>query len=146
MTAALPVSYINLTSAPADTRATVRVIVGIDPGAHGAIAVLTVAGELLAVYDMPSIEESAGRPSTNAPLLAKILKKIPARIVFCEWVSARPTDSKTGAFSFGRARGVIEGACGAFNLPIKFLTPPTWKGFAVFPQDLKIKIWLERRQ
>src|SRR5271156_6161830 len=47
-----------------------------------------------------------------------------------EFVSARPTDSKTGAFSFGRARGVIEGVCGALAIPIRFLTPPTWKRIA----------------
>ena len=59
MTAALVADSYILTRP--DTRATVRVIVGIDPGAHGAIAVLTVAGELLAIHDMPSIEATAVR-------------------------------------------------------------------------------------
>jgi hypothetical protein len=48
-------------------------ILGIDPGAHGAIAVLDETGDLLAVEDMPSTPEASGRTATNAPLLAGIL-------------------------------------------------------------------------
>jgi hypothetical protein len=44
------------------------VVVGIDPGAHGAIAVLTEAGQLLGVFDMPSTPEANGRAATNANL------------------------------------------------------------------------------
>lgn len=105
-------------------------ILGIDPGAHGAIAVLDPAGELIAVHDMPSLPEANGRTATNAPLLAGILARSHARIAFCEFVGARPTDAKVAAFSFGRARGVIEGCAGALGLPIVFLTPPTWKRLA----------------
>ena len=49
---------------------TAPTIVGIDPGAHGAIAVLDEGGELLEVHDMPSTSEANGRTATNAPLLA----------------------------------------------------------------------------
>ena len=105
-------------------------IIGIDPGAHGAIAVLDERGDLIEVHDMPSLDEGNGRPATNAPLLAAILAKMRARIAFCEFVSARPTDARAAAFSFGRARGVIEGASAALALPIVFLTPPTWKRLA----------------
>ena len=114
-------------------------IIGIDPGAHGAIAVLDETGDLLEVHDMPSLEDKAGRPATNAPLLAAILAKTHARIAFCEWVAARPTDAKTAAFAFGRARGVIEGAAGALGLPIVFLTPPTWKRLADIPPGVENK-------
>jgi hypothetical protein len=58
-------------------------------------------------------------------LLAAILARTNARVAFCEFVAARPTDAKAAAFSFGRARGVIEGCAGALGLPIVFLTPPT---------------------
>lgn len=48
-------------------------ILGIDPGAHGAIAVLDAAGDLLAVHDMPHTVETNGRVATNAALLTPIL-------------------------------------------------------------------------
>jgi crossover junction endodeoxyribonuclease RuvC len=115
------------------------VVVGIDPGAHGAIAVLTEAGQLLGVFDMPSTAEANGRIATNAPLLAGILAPTHARTVFCEFVGARPTDAKVAAFSFGRARGVIEGVCGALSLPVVFIAPPVWKRLAAIPPGTENK-------
>jgi crossover junction endodeoxyribonuclease RuvC len=114
-------------------------ILGIDPGAHGAIAVLDEGGDLLEVHDMPSTPEANGRTATNAPLLAAILSRTHARIAFCEFVGARPTDAKVAAFAFGRARGVIEGVVGALNLPIVFVTPPTWKRIADIPPGVENK-------
>src|SRR5208283_889798 len=114
-------------------------VIGIDPGGHGAIAVLTENGALLDVVDMPATREANGRTATNAPLLAGILARTHARIVFCEFVGARPTDAKVAAFAFGRARGVIEGACGALGLPLVFLTPPTWKRLSDIPPGAENK-------
>ena len=90
---------------------TAQTIIGIDPGAHGAISVLNENGDLLEVFDMPSTPEANGRTATSAPLLAGILARACARGL-CEFVGARPTDAKVAAFSFGRARGVIEGCAG----------------------------------
>ena len=87
-------------------------VIGIDPGAHGAIAVLDEGGQLLEVVDMPSTREANGRTATSAPLLAGIIARAHARVAYCEFVGARPTDAKVAAFAFGRARGVIEGCAG----------------------------------
>jgi crossover junction endodeoxyribonuclease RuvC len=106
--------------------ATDAVVVGIDPGAHGAISV-------------PSTAEANGRTATNAPLLAGIHARTHARVAFCEFVGARPTDAKIAAFSFGRARGVIEGVCGALSLPVVFIAPPVWKRLAAIPPGSEIK-------
>jgi crossover junction endodeoxyribonuclease RuvC len=115
------------------------VVIGIDPGAHGAIAVLTEAGHLLGVFDMPSTPEANGRAATNAPLLAGILARTHARVAFCEFVGARPTDAKAAAFSFGRARGVIEGCAGALSIPVVFITPQVWKRAANIPPGVENK-------
>ena len=114
-------------------------IIGIDPGTHGAIALLDEAGRLLEVHDMPSTPEPNGRSATNAPLLAEILVRSHARIIYCEFVGARPTDAKVAAFAFGRARGVIEGVCGAYGIPLVFIAPPVWKRFAGVPPGLENK-------
>jgi crossover junction endodeoxyribonuclease RuvC len=118
---------------------TAPLIVGIDPGAHGAIAALDESGRLLWIEDMPSTPEANGRTATNAPLLASILARAHARVAYCEFVGARPTDAKVAAFAFGRARGVIEGCAGALGLPIVFLTPPTWKRLADIPAGIENK-------
>ena len=114
-------------------------ILGLDPGAHGAIALLDEGGQLLEVHDMPSTPEANGRSATSAPLLAAIIAKSHARIAYCEFVSARPTDAKVAAFAFGRARGVIEGVCGALGVPIVFITPPVWKRLADIPPGAENK-------
>jgi hypothetical protein len=114
-------------------------ILGIDPGAGGAIAVLNEAGDLISVFDMPATREANGRSATNAPLLAGIIARAQASMAFCEFVGARPTDAKASAFSFGRGRGVIEGICGALDLPIAFITPPVWKRIADVPPGAENK-------
>jgi crossover junction endodeoxyribonuclease RuvC len=108
-------------------------VLGIDPGAKGAIALLSVDGELLKVVDMPVTQEANGRHATNAALLSAIVANAQCRRIFCEFVAARPTDAKVAAFAFGRARGVIEGVAGAFDLELIFITPPVWKRYAGVP-------------
>lgn len=114
-------------------------VIGIDPGSTGAIVVLNDAGELGEIFDMPTTPEANGRTATNAPLLAGILARSHARIIYCEFVGARPTDAKVSAFAFGRARGVIEGCAGALGIPIVFITPPTWKRLADIPAGIEHK-------
>ncbi len=107
------------------------VVVGIDPGAHA-------AGNLLWIEDTPSTPEANGRIATNAPLLASILARSHARIAYCEFVGARPTDAKVAAFAFGRARGCIEGVCAALSIPIVFVAP-VWKRLANIPPGVENK-------
>jgi crossover junction endodeoxyribonuclease RuvC len=115
------------------------VILGIDPGSTGAVAALDESGQLLWIEDTPTTQEANGRRSVNAPLLAGILARAHARIAFCEFVGARPTDAKVAAFSFGRARGVIEGCAGALSVPIAFIAPPVWKRLANIPPGAENK-------
>ena len=103
-------------------------IIGIDVGRAGALALVTRAGDLIEVADMPTLHDGpANRASVNAPLLADIVARWQARAAFVEFVGARPGEGAVGAFAFGRARGVIEGACGALGVSVAFITPPTWK-------------------
>ena len=47
---------------------TTQTVLGIDPGAHGATAVLDDSGALLHVVDMLVTKEASGRMATNTPL------------------------------------------------------------------------------
>jgi crossover junction endodeoxyribonuclease RuvC len=103
-------------------------ILGIDPGLDGAIAILTDAGELLAIHDTPTLEDGAkGRRAVNPALFASIIHGSRATLAFCELVGPRPTDSTTGAFGFGRSRGIIEGVLAAAGIPLAMIAPPVWK-------------------
>jgi hypothetical protein len=81
------------------------IVLGVDIGREGAIAVFTEAGELVEVHDMPCLSGGpAKRRSVNAPLLAEIIAKSHAASAFVEHVAARPKESPAGAFAFGRSR------------------------------------------
>jgi crossover junction endodeoxyribonuclease RuvC len=103
-------------------------VVGIDLGNAGALALVRSDGLLVDVADMPILRDGpAGRPSVNAVLLADILAKWHAEIVYVEFVSAWPKEGAVGAFSFGRWKGCVEGVAAALGLPVAFVTPPSWK-------------------
>jgi crossover junction endodeoxyribonuclease RuvC len=66
------------------------VILGVDIGVMGAVAVLEDTGELVAVHDMPWLSDGpAKRRSVNAPLLAEIVAKSHATEAFVEHVGPR---------------------------------------------------------
>ena len=104
-------------------------VLGCDLGLTGGIAAIDEANiQLIDVVDMPTLANGpAGRRTINAPLLASIMSRWHARIVFIEYVGARPGEAPSGAFSFGRSRGVVEGVCAALAIPVAFITPPSWK-------------------
>jgi crossover junction endodeoxyribonuclease RuvC len=79
-------------------------ILGIDIGVSGALALLTPEGELVEVADMPVLADGAkGRKTVNAPLLASIIYRWHATQAFVEYVGARPGEGAVGAFAFGRS-------------------------------------------
>jgi len=103
-------------------------VLGIDPGVSGAVALLTAEGALIDVVDMPTLSDgTGGKRSINAPLLAARVRAWGAGLAFVEFVGARPGEGAVGAFSFGRCRGVIEGTLGALAVPVQMVAPSWWK-------------------
>lgn len=106
----------------------VNSIIGIDIGARGALALISAAGELLNVADMPVLADGPkGRPAVNPALLADLIYQWQATRAFIEFVGARPGEGPTGAFAFGRSRGVVEGVLGAAGVPAAMIAPAAWK-------------------
>src|SRR3984893_6120973 len=103
-------------------------ILGIDIGVTGGVAILSASGELIEVHAMPCLADGpAGRRAVNGPLLASIVFASHAAAAFVEGVNARPGEGAVGAFAFGRSRGVIEGVLAAAGVRCQFLTPACWK-------------------
>ncbi len=103
-------------------------IIGIDIGVVGALALLTAAGELIEIADMPVLADGpSGRRAVNAPLLAAIVTRWGASRAFVEFVGARPGEGAVGAFAFGRSRGIVEGVLGACAVPAILIAPAAWK-------------------
>jgi crossover junction endodeoxyribonuclease RuvC len=107
--------------------------IAIDIGVHGHIAGFDKSGGLLWLRAMPITREASGRHAINAPLFANDAAASHASIAFVELVTSRPTDSRVGAFGFGRSRGVVEGVLGALSVPVLWIAPAVWKRHANIP-------------
>jgi crossover junction endodeoxyribonuclease RuvC len=103
-------------------------VLGIDPGKRGALALLDVTAGALEVEDVPTLT-IRGKTVIDHYALARIVDAWSPRnpVVFIEQVGSRPGEGHAGAFDFGRTCGLILGVCAASFLRIEFVTPATWK-------------------
>lgn len=104
-------------------------ILGIDPGASGALAVVE-AGKLVELHDMPTVQIKRGSREVrevNAPLLGMLVSTLNADAAYLEQVGAMPGQGVSSMFAFGRAVGVLEGVLGALGIPATKVPPQTWQ-------------------
>ena len=106
-------------------------VMGIDPGNKGAVAILTAAGELVEVWDMPTLEVKVGKATKtriSAQLLAHELRNWD-NVLRChmEAVSSSPQMGVSSAFAFGEGFGVVKGVLAALQIPLVLVPPAKWK-------------------
>ena len=106
-------------------------VIGIDPGLSGAIAILEDK-KVLNILDMPVMTEGKkNKRQINSAQLVNIIKKNIHKTdeisVVVEQVNAMPGQGVTSMFNFGQTFGAIKGVCAALELPIFFIRPSKWK-------------------
>ncbi len=112
-----------------------EVFCGIDPGLTGALAFLNTDTARLEVFDMPTVKVSTGdstRTVMQPAKLADLLDKKAPDLSLVEKVHSTPNDGHVGAFTFGKATGIIYGVLAGLDLPYEEATPGKWK------KDLKV--------
>jgi crossover junction endodeoxyribonuclease RuvC len=110
-------------------------ILGIDPGAHGALAVIDTArplnDQLILVRDMPTTLVQRGKREVNevnAPMLAAMVQSFgQIEAGYLEAVGAMPGQGVSSMFAFGRAVGVLEGVLAGAGIPAAKVPPQTWQ-------------------
>lgn len=115
-------------------------VIGIDPGATGALALYSVTdATVMAVQDMPHIELTltTGKKSKRVDIqrLREILEqwkfltleKDAQLYVHIEQVQAFSKQSAPAAFNFGYAAAIPFAVCTMLDMDIKFIHPNTWK-------------------
>lgn len=107
-------------------------IIGVDPGASGAIAILEDNGQLVQVFDMPSVElQVRGKAKRRvAPeMLASELRlyNVQGTVAVVEQVSAMPGQGVSSMFAFGQAYGLVLGVLAGLWIPTSTVTPSAWK-------------------
>ena len=104
-------------------------VIGIDPGASGAIALL-VSGVLVSVHDMPTVtvERNKSQKRQVCPAgLSLLMQQLSPHKAIVEKVGAMPGQGVSSMFSFGRSVGIIEGVLAARQIPVTFVTPQSWQ-------------------
>lgn len=108
-------------------------VLGIDPGASGALALIDIdTREVTEVIDMPvhSIKINGRNKRRVAPQdLAIIMRRYKDEILFAciEQVSAMPKQGVASTFAFGQAYMAVEMACAAYQVPYVTVPPAQWK-------------------
>ena len=102
-------------------------ILGIDPGLDGGIAILN--GSSIELLETIPTETKGGfiKRQVDAQKLSNILRVYPDLICYLEGVSSRPGQGVASVFSFGDTYGAIRGVLGALNIPTYTVIPSRWK-------------------
>ena len=102
-------------------------ILGIDPGLDGGIAVLDgLSIELLET--IPTMAKGGFiKRQVDAQKLSNILRVYPNLVCYLEGVASRPGQGVASVFSFGDTYGAIRGVLGALNIPVYTVSPSKWK-------------------
>lgn len=100
-----------------------RVILGVDPGASGALAFFRPDRPAeIEVYDTPLADKQV-----DAAELARIIRASGATEAIIERVSAMPKQGVSSTFKFGMSYGAVLAAVGVLGLPLRQETPGRWK-------------------
>lgn len=102
-------------------------ILGVDPGAHGALCLLSIQTKAIeGVFDMPTSDGQVD-PTKLAAIVDQLNFQADYHIhAVVELVSSMPRQA--GAFNFGRSAGVVHGVLGALGIPYTLVSPNVWKG------------------
>lgn len=114
-------------------------IIGIDPGAKGALAFLASRdAAIMAIRDMPTHEIKVGKTMRNRldiHGLVEIVRDQTPEMVIIEKVGAFTGQSPSAAFTFGYEAGEVFAAMVALGFPVCLITPQAWKKKAGLPKD-----------
>jgi crossover junction endodeoxyribonuclease RuvC len=105
-------------------------VLGVDPGATGALALWDTSLDALIVCDMPAPRVRVGkavRRQISEAWLAATLAQYEPDCAWIERVHALPKQGVTSSFNFGLAYGLIRGVLAGFRVPVQLVTPQEWK-------------------
>jgi crossover junction endodeoxyribonuclease RuvC len=110
-------------------------VLGIDPGASGALAFLTISAGLpvaLETFDLPVLRNGRRTQVDDYGLAREIDARLgeddePLACAMLEQGGVRPQNGRVGAATFWLGIGVIRGVLAANFIPIETVAASTWK-------------------
>ena len=100
-------------------------VLGVDPGKTGALAVWSPVLGLVDVHDMPAASGAA-----LGSLVRELLEDYEPdrfRLAVVEDVHAMPKQGVTSVWSFSACHNAVLGALGALGVPVELVSPAKWK-------------------
>lgn len=94
------------------------IILGIDPGKNGALALLDTDARRVTVHDMPG---------TTAELHELVAGLPPIRVCVLEKLHAGPSMGRTTVATMFEGYGVLKGALAWRSIPVRDVRPGKWK-------------------
>lgn len=109
-------------------------VIGVDPGLSGAIAVISTRGRLIHVTDMPTIlvkRNGKKKQEIDFEKLGYIFRHYSKDggifEVFVEKVGSMPKQGVSSTFAFGKATGAVLAAPAALGIVVTQVLPVAWK-------------------
>jgi crossover junction endodeoxyribonuclease RuvC len=105
------------------------VILGVDPGLSGAIALLTPGGEFERVDDLPVVRERSLSWIDGARLQGLLMEALRGRSAraIVERVGVMPAQGSVSGYTLGLVVGSLLAILQARQVAIELVTPQTWK-------------------
>lgn len=104
-------------------------IIGVDPGLHGAVALYRSEKDF-GVFDMPTFElvrNNKKKHELDPHTLARLLTPYRLATAWLEQVGSMPGQGVSSVFSFGKSYGIVIGVLATLGIPYNFVTPQVWK-------------------
>lgn len=109
---------------------TLRLILGVDPGALGAVAWVDEFGALIAVEDTPTVAVRSGKTLKNRIAVLLFVALVTARRpdhAVVETAGAMLGQGISSTYVFDHGAGLLEGALAGMLVPVSGGTPSVWK-------------------
>ena len=105
-----------------------KVVLGIDPGVTGAVAVLH-EGTVVSLHDIPTMALGKGsKQQINPAAFARLLESCGSvKMCYLEQVNSFPGQGVASSFNFGVSYGIIQGTVAALEIPMVLIHPVKWK-------------------
>jgi crossover junction endodeoxyribonuclease RuvC len=106
-----------------------RVVLGIDPGIHGGLAIISNGNgiaTLIDAIDIPTIGSGA-KERVDVAAVRDFIKLHAPAFALVERAQAMPRQGASSGFKYGRATGALEATIVLCAIPIEIIEPSTWK-------------------
>jgi crossover junction endodeoxyribonuclease RuvC len=110
----------------------VKVLLGIDPGIRGGLAIIAVADgaapQLIAAIEIP-VTGVGAKERVDAIAIRDWVTQHSPQHAFLERAQAMPKQGASSGFKYGRAVGAIEAVIACCVIPLTIVEPSIWKKF-----------------